>query len=219
MAKSRLGWLGPAIVLIGLAIGGLGVWFVVTRKPTAGVAIDTIKIDDKSQFVVRSEAGGDGSRSFVELVTDGVVKWQALVPRYAGGPNRHAISWSQQAVMVRVIRANHAEIFALSMNDASKLGGFRLAPNHGDIATNDTGPLTLSDHIRSYEIVNGPDWHQLVGIDIQSGRGIWRVELGKSPVTDAGLANGMLWLTQDGRKREFIVHNGAEKPDLSRLGE
>lgn len=212
--KARLGWLGPAIVAVGIAIGGFGVWFVVHSKPKASDTIlDTVKIDETSKFVVRDEVNGDGTRSFVELVIGNDIKWQALIPRYAGKTGQSGIAWSKTAVLVRVIRNERAEIFALSMHDASKMGGFRLAPNHEAIAP-DTGPITVSDSVRAYEIVNGPDWHQLVGIDLNSGRALWRVELGSSPISDAGVTGGELWLMQAGHKRKFFVFNGNEKPGV-----
>jgi GTP-binding protein HflX len=40
--KTRLGWLGPAIVLVGLALAGLMTWFMVSSRPSAGAVIDTI---------------------------------------------------------------------------------------------------------------------------------------------------------------------------------
>ncbi|MCX5748224.1 MAG: hypothetical protein NT062_37710 [Proteobacteria bacterium] len=210
--KTRLGWLGPVIVVFGLAIGGFGVWFVVTQKPKAGAVIDEIPIDATAKLVVRDEAGGD--RSFVELVVDGDIKWQALVPTYAGRKGRPAIAWSTQAVLVRVVRNQRAEVFALNMKDASKLGGFRLAPNH-DAPIDDGSPITVTDHFRSYEIISGPDWHQLVGIDLQNGKGLWRVELGPTPLTAAGVEGGEVWVVQGGAKRKFLVFTGAEKPQFN----
>ena len=111
---------------------------------------------------------------------------------------------------VRCVRAGHAEIFAFAMSDGHKLGGMLLAPNHGPIATNPDGPITVTDHIRSYEIVTGSDWHQLVGIDLASGRGLWRVELGPTPIHEAGIEAGKVWVEQGTRRRQFQVFNGME---------
>jgi hypothetical protein len=36
MARSRLGWLGPAIVLVGAAVAAAGVWYIVHARPSAG---------------------------------------------------------------------------------------------------------------------------------------------------------------------------------------
>jgi len=206
--RSRLGWLGPAIALLGIAVGGLAVWFMISAKPTPGVIVDTIVIDDTAKFVVKTVAG-DPEKNFVELHANNEVRWQALVPKYAGAPGRRGIAWNKGAAIVRVIRNNRAEVFALSMVNAKKLGGFRLAPNHGEIVADD-GPIIVDDHIRAYQIVRGPDWIQLVGIDIDTGKGLWRAELGTTPVTEAGVRGGEVWVKQGALERKFHVFNGLE---------
>ena len=123
MARTRLGWLGPAIVGVGAAVAALGVWYMVHARPVAGAVIDTIAIDDHRALVVRGESGGE--RAFVELRDGDAVTWQALVPRYGGHPGAPGIAWSPRTVSVRVIRDGRAELFALTMHDASKLGGAR----------------------------------------------------------------------------------------------
>ena len=47
----KLGWLGPAIVIVGLLVGGAGVWYMVIAKPAPGDVIDEIPIDGTSKFV------------------------------------------------------------------------------------------------------------------------------------------------------------------------
>lgn len=206
--RRRLGWLGPAIVAVGAAVAALGVWYMVSVRPRAGAVIDTIRVDDQHTLVVRAEPTSD--RAFVELREGEVVKWQALVPRYAGRPGAPGIAWSPTAVSVRVIRDGHAELFALTMQNASKLGGMRLAPDHGPVELQTTGPITLTDHVRSYEIVAGPDWHQLVAIDLPSGKALWARELGAAPVRAGGVAAGLVWLDQGGPPRLFHVLTGAD---------
>jgi hypothetical protein len=207
MARGRLGWLGPVIVGIGAAVGALGVWYMVHARPAPGAEIDRIAIDDHHALVVRAEAGGD--RAFVELRDDEALVWQALVPRYGGRPGAPGIAWSPTAVSVRVIRDGHAELFALSMHDASKLGGMRLAPDHGPIAPPD-GPVTLTDHVRSYEIVSGPDWHQLVAIDLASGHALWARELGPAPIRAGGVADGQVWIDQGAGPHVFTALTGRD---------
>jgi hypothetical protein len=204
----RLGWLGPVIVLVGVAVAALGVWFMITSKPTPGEVIDTFVVDPHTSIVVRAEQGGD--RSFVELSADNEVRWQALIPRYAGRKGNPGVAWSPVAVSVRVIRDERAEIFAVSMQDASKLGGIHLAAEHGPIARDATGPLTLTDHVRSYEIISGPDWHQLAAIDLNLGEPLWKRELGPAPIEAAAVEGGLVWVQQRGVKRHFRVFNGAE---------
>ncbi|HEY0476213.1 MAG TPA: hypothetical protein VGD37_01745 [Kofleriaceae bacterium] len=207
MPRPHLGWLGPAIVLVGAAVAAAGTWYFVHARPVAGAVIDTIAIDDRRALVVRAEAGGD--RAFVELHDGDEVRWQAFVPHYAGRPGAPGIAWSPTAVSVRVVRDGHAELFALAMRDASKLGGMRLAPEHGPIV-DAPGPVTLTDHVRSYELVSGPDWHQLVAIDLTSGRALWAHELGPAPVRAAGLAADRVWIDQGAGRRWFAGPNGQD---------
>lgn len=206
MTHSRLGWLGPAIVLVGAAVAGLGAWYIVHARPAAGAVVDTIAIDGDRALVVRAEAGGE--RAFVELHEGGELRWQALVPRYGGRPGAPGVAWSATAVSVRVIRDGRAELFALTMRDASKLGGMQLAPDHGPIATDAPGPVTLTDHVRSYEVVSGPDWHQVVAVDLGRGRALWSAELGPAPVRAGGLDEGKLWIDQGNGRRYFDVLTG-----------
>jgi hypothetical protein len=170
--------------------------------------IDTIPIDGRRALIVRAEAGGD--RAFVELHDGDALVWQALVPHYAGRPGRPGIAWSPTAVSVRVVRDGHAEIFALAMHDAAKLGSLRLAPDHGPIIDAPEGPVTLTDHQRSYEVVSGPDWHQLVAIDLSTGRGLWSRELGKPAVHGGGIAYGVVWIDQGSGPEYFRARSGAD---------
>lgn len=212
---ARLGWLGPAIVGVGLAGGSVGIWYMIHAKPKTGPVIDRFPLDDRgAELVVYAEDGGE--RAFVEARDKTDVKWQALVPPYEGGTGRPAIAWSDKAVSVRVVRDGRSEVFALAMADGRKLGGFKLAPNHERIDEHAHGPLTVTDHVRSYEIVYGPDWHQLVGIDLNSGRGLWRVELGAGAVTDFGVTGGIVSVEIGGKKRQFQVFNGEP---IHRFGE
>ena len=209
-SRRALGWLGPAIVLVGAAVAGLGGWYVVHARPSAGAVIDTIAIDERRSLVVRAEAGGD--RAFVELRDGDEVKWQALVPHYAGRPGAPGVAWSPTAVSVRVIRDGHAELFALAMHDASKLGGMRLAPQHDKMVEDPASPVTITDHVRSYELVAGPDWHQLVAIDLASGKGLWLRELGPDPIRAAGVDRHGVWIEQGTRRRTFAPLTGTDVP-------
>ena len=211
MTRQRLGWLGPAIAFVGVAVAGVGAWYMVHARPVAGAEIDRIAIDDHRALVVRAEVGSS-ERAFIELRDGDAVVWQALVPRYGGHPGAPGIAWSPTAVSVRVIRDGHAELFALAMHDASKLGGMRLAPDHGPIADRPDGPVTLTDHVRSYEIVSGPDWHQLVAIDLASGHALWAHELGPAPVRAGGVAGGSVWLDQGDGPHSFDAISGSQHP-------
>lgn len=208
MVRARLGWLGPAIVVVGAAVAAVGVWYIVHARPSAGAVIETVAIDERHALVVRAEAGGE--RAFVELRDGDVVTWQALVPRYGGHPGAPGIAWSPRTVSVRVVRDGHAELFALTMENASKLGGMRLAPQHGPVIDDPASPVTLTDHVRSYEVVAGPDWHQLVAIDLASGRALWSRELGAAPVRAGGVQADRVWLEQAAGRRFFHATTGED---------
>jgi len=210
----RMRWLGPAILAVGLVGGGAGIWYTLHARPHAGDVIDKFQVDPDSQLVVRAEAGGD--RSFLELDRKGATVWQALIPHYAGTKGRPAIAWNDIAVTVRVERSGKAEVFALGMKDAAKLGGFRLEEAHEPITTQAKGPITVTDHIRSYEIVGGDNtWHALVAVELRTGKALWRADLGHWDVQDAGVQMPYVWVIQAGQKRYYNVLNGNEDRSLN----
>lgn len=208
--KSRLGFLGPAIVIVGALAAGFLIWFMQTQKPVAGEVIDTITIDPQHTLVLRKEANSD--RSFIELRQGPDVKWQALIPHYAGAPGRPAVAWSDRAVTVRVQRNGRAEVFAFARGTAQKLGTLRLAAQHEPIVMHANGPISLTDHVRSYELVGGADWHQVIAIDLSNGSGIWVTDLGAAPIEAAGVEGASLWISQAGRRRTFDGATGRETP-------
>lgn len=208
-SKVRLGWLGPAIVLLGVVVAALAVWFMIVSKPKAGAVLDTLPLDAGHALVVRAEDGGD--RNFVELRAGDEVRWQAITPPYAGRPGAPGIAWNDLAVTVRVIRDGKAEIFALARSTGSKLGGFKLAPTQrGPVVKQDRGPVTLTDHVRAYEIVAGADWHELVAIDLATGEARWKQDLGPVLIEAGGVDDGRVWVVQQGQRREFAGETGKE---------
>ena len=214
--RIRLGWLGPLIVLVGTAVAGVGLWIMLKNKPTAGAQIDEIRIDP--QAVIRVRAEETGARSFVELHADGKLKWQALVPLYAGRAGIPGIAWSEKVVSVRVIRDGRAEVFALAMHDASKLGGIHLAPDKGPVVRDAPGPLTVTDHVRSYELVSGDGWNRVVAIGLDLGKIVWKRDLDPGPIEGAGVETGFVWVQQRGEKRWFDVFSGAENRSVDKIG-
>lgn len=212
----RLGWLGPAVVAVGIAAAAVGVWFMVRNKPTPGEVIDTLPLDARAKLVVRAEQGGE--RSFVELHVDDTLRWRALVPRYAGRPGAPGIAWTEGAVSVRVVRDGKPEIFAVSMRDASKVGGIHLSPDRGALRADARGPVTLTDHLRSYEVIAGEGWNQLVAIDLRLGKVLWSRELGPAPIDAGGVDGGLVWLEQAGKRRFFDVFIGKENRQMELIG-
>ena len=214
--RRNLGWIGPAIVIVGAAVAGLGVWYMVHARPTEGAVIDRQVIDDHHTLIVRAETTTGDERAFVELREGDRVLWQALIPHYAGHAGATGLAWSPTSVSVRVIRDGHAEVFALAMHDASKLGGMQLAPQHGAVIDEPGSPISLTDHQRSYEIVAGPDWHQLVALDLTSGKALWMRELGSAPVRAAGVRGDQVWVDQGSGPRSFAVTSG-DPSNLNKL--
>ena len=209
MRARLLGWLGPMIVLVGAAIAGLGVWYVLRAKPVVGDVIDTIEIGSGAKLVVRAEKSG--KNGFLELHEAGALKWRAYIPRYAGAPGRPAVAWSDRAVTVRVDRdGGRAEVFAFARGKGHKLGMLRLAQIKEPIQIHAHGPITLTDHVRSFEIVTGKDWGYLIAIDLESGEGAWQAELGKAPIGNAGVEPGRVWVEQAGKQRFFDAKTGRE---------
>jgi hypothetical protein len=212
--RRRLGWLGPAIVGLGAAIAAVGVYLILVGRPVAGVVIDRIELGDGRTFVIRSEV--DGERDFVELMrADGELAWRALIPPYAGRPGAPGIAWGHGTVTVRVIRDGRAEVFALALGNAAKLGGFKLAPGKGPVVKQAVGPVTLTDHVRAYEFVGGADWNQLTAIDLATGEALWKQDLGAAPVTAATIESTdprLLTVTQGQVVQHFEVVTGTRNP-------
>lgn len=206
--KTRLGWLGPVLVLIATAVAAAGVYLMVVNKPKPGDVIETVTVDATTKIVVRAEKGGD--RNFVELRVGDDVAWQALVPTYAGKPGKTGIAWSDVAVSVRVLRENKTEVFALARRDSSKLGGIHLAGDRGPVKRDPPGPITLTDHLRSYELIAGEGWNEMTAIDLRNGSKLWTVDLGAAPVTAGEVRGGLVVLTQGGSQRYFKVFTGKE---------
>lgn len=209
--RRKLGLLGPIIVAVGAAAAGVAAWYMVSAKPHAGDVIDTIAIGENAKIVIRGEANG-GKRSFVELHERGAMTWQAMIPRYAGAPGRPAVAWSDRAITVRVDRdGGRAEVFAFTRSNAAKLGMLRLAQDKEPIRIHAEGPVTLTDHVRSFELVGGADWHTLIAVDLASGEGAWKVELGPAPITAGGVEGSRLWLEQGGKRRWFDAATGRDQ--------
>ena len=198
-------------------VAAIGVMYWIHARPKAGNTIAVYgapEAGEGASLVVRAEQGGE--RNFVELhrtspSSGDYVAWQALVPHYAGDAQRPALAWSHDALTIRVERGGRAEVFALSLRDGSRLGGFRLAVEHEPVHTQPTGPITLTDHVRAYEVVGGADWHQLIAVDLGTGKGVWKVELGPEPVTDGATKAGRVWVTQGGRAKTFEGATGSDE--------
>ena len=209
----RLGFLGPAIVLVGVAASALGVWWMVHARSQATDFLDVLALDGESALAVRREHASN--RNFLELRHhSGKVAWQALVPPYAGRPGSPGLAASRTAASVRVVRDERAEVFGLAMRNAAKLGGLKLAQQRPRDPAGFTLPaaVTLHDGLASYELVGGrgaDPWAYLASIDLETGRERWHVDLGTAPITGAGLVDGSLWLRQGASVRVLSTADGS----------
>jgi len=201
-------WLAPGVVITGVVIAGAGIWYWRHAQPVMGAEIDRIDCGGAT-IIVSAEKSSD--RSFVELhdPNDRVV-WQALIPHYAGSKGRPAIACGATAATVRVERSGRAEVFGFFSQQGDKIGAFRLAPEHEPITTQ-PGPITMTDHLRSYEFVGGADWHQVIAVDLNTGKGVWKTDLGPEPVTGASLAAGRLRVQQAGHERVIELASGRDE--------
>jgi len=199
-------WLGPGIVIAGAAVAGVAIFYWRTVQPVAGEMIDSVPCGDDLTMVVRAEASGE--RSFIELHTHTKLLWDALIPHYAGSRGRPALTCGTNAATVRIERSGRAEVFGFLLQNGEKIGGFRLATEHEPITTQPTGPITIGDGVRSYEFVGGSDWHQVIAVDLDSGEGVWKADLGPQPVTDAGFEHGKLRIRQGDQTRFLDVMTG-----------
>lgn len=216
MARSRLGWLGPAIVIAGLAIGGVGIWIILKNKPKVGAVIEKIDIGKGQELEIRAEDGG--VRNFLELYENGQLKWESMIPTYAGDATHRAITWGDIAVSARVLRGGKAEIFALARADGTKLGGVNLGVDHGAIKPGFDGQFSITDGKRSYEIVAGDTWNQVMAIDLQTGRALWKRDFRAPAATGARVQGGNLVIDHDGKSHWFNVFTGKEDTSFETTG-
>jgi hypothetical protein len=187
-------WLAPTLLAIAVAIGGTGVWYALHSRPTPGAYYEVFALDANTAVALRHEVGSE--RSFVELVELGRgVHWQALIPPYAGRPGAPGLAASTTAITVRVRRAGKDELWALSTNDAEKLGQVELRP--GADAPHATPPavVTVGDRTQSFELVGDASHTTAVtAIELASGKAQWRVDLGPDPIAYGWLDEHTLWI-------------------------
>ena len=198
------------MLAIGLSVGALGIWWMQRARPRAGAYVDVLAVATDAAVAIRGEDGG--KRSFVELIADGRLQWQALVPRYADPPRGTGLAASGNAVTVRVVRDGRPELFALATRDAEKLGGLHLS-DRPPAAGGYTLPrvATVSDGARSFELFGDDRAVDAVAIGLGDGHVLWRVGLGPGPIEDAAVVDGDLVVRQAGRVRGFNGATGDER--------
>ncbi|MEZ4365068.1 MAG: hypothetical protein R2939_02130 [Kofleriaceae bacterium] len=183
--RARLGWLGPIVVVVGLVVGGVGVWWMARSRPTPGPFVDLIAVGDRGAIAVRAEGGG--TRNFVELIELGVgARWQALVPPYAGTPQAPGLTVTQRLVNARVVRDGRDEVFTVALVDAVKVGGARLTEAWPQAPGGHTVPTVVSvDGVfHTYEVVGDATRHAVIALSRTDGLAAWRHE-GTGAIVDA----------------------------------
>ena len=142
--RSRLGWLGPAIVVVGRAsvAAASAIWYMVTRtSPRPGAVID----DDRDRSATRRSSSAPrqgGERSFIELHDGGELKWQALIPRYAGAPGAPGDRVERtRGHGARRSAIGRAEVFAFAMQRCvASSAGSTSRPSTGRSRSTRDGP-------------------------------------------------------------------------------
>jgi len=198
-------WLGPGIVIAGAMVAGVAVLYWRSVRPVPGEEIDRVPCGALT-MVVRAEQGSENS--YLELRDHDQLVWDTLLPHYAGSHGRPAITCGPTAATVRIERSGRAEVFGFLLQNGEKIGGFRLATEHEPIATQTTGPITLGDQRRSYEFVGGADWHQVIAVDLETGKGVWKADLGSVPVAEAAVEGSRLRIRQGSETRLLDVTTG-----------
>jgi hypothetical protein len=217
-------WLAPLILAVGLAIGTVGVWWMVRVRPAPGPYVDVLAVSRNSAVAIRGERGND--RAFAELIDGGRVRWQAHVPHYQDPPHGIGIAASVKAVAIRVVRQGRPEVFALSPLDAAKLGGIALtthARKPSPIGYTLPHVTTVSDGKTAYELCGTEgDWTKAFAFSLDDGRLLWREDVPPHAYLDATFAGDdlMLWygggvVALAGATGEQVAVPGDRVPDGS----
>jgi hypothetical protein len=196
--RVRLGWLGPALIAVGVAVAALGIWYIRHARPVPGDEIDRVELPTGVHIIVRAEQAGD--HAFVEIWDGDDMRWTQFIPHYAGTAQRTGLAWAGNVMSVRVERDGREEVWALGLPDGTKGGSLFLAPEREPIERqldgSDTAPLTLHDDHRSYELVGGAGWHQVIAIDLATGKALWKHELTGARVDGFTLTGDTLEIAQ-----------------------
>lgn len=216
--KTRLPWLGPALLAVGVVVGIAGAYFMARSRPHAGAVMDVVAISPEFAAVIRDEADPDGTRNFVQLVhVKRGVEWTAMVPRYAGRPGVPAIGWAENAISVRVIRGGLPEVWSLSTIDASKLGQVSLSKHAlGTPVIAPSPVVTATDGTRSFEVVDGTLGTRLVAFDLHVGSTLWRTDFARESIRALEVHGPALRVTTtDGATRWIDVLTGEPARDAT----
>jgi hypothetical protein len=212
-------WLAPTLLAAGVAIGAFGVWFMMHARPTPGAYYEVFAMDDRRAVALRHEDGSE--RSFVELVEIGRgVRWQALIPPYAGRPSAPGIAASPTAITVRVRREGKDWVWALSTDDDDKLGEVELIEGGPRAGAHPPAVVTVSDATQSFEFT-GDDAHStsVTAIQLAQGHPQWRLELSDDVASAWLCAPGLCVATPDGTQVVLDRATGARLQTTAQPGQ
>jgi hypothetical protein len=166
-------------VIVGLAAGGVGIWFMRSAQPEPGAPIDRIH-DEQNHYTVAIVREAHSDHAFLEWKDDRTGDhWEALIPPYAGAPGTVAVATSATAVSVRVVR-DRPELWVFATEDSTKLGSISLdgyAPGGWDPkAARRSAVVTAGDGLRGFEVIDGKTGTAIVAIDLSRGSVLWHRE-------------------------------------------
>lgn len=206
--RQRFGLLGPLLVIVGLLAGAFGIWFMLRVRPVPGRFIDGFALDDDSYIAIREQPGTD--RNFIEVTRQNKQLWQAMIPHYAGRVGAPAIGVSPTAMTVRIARRGRSEVFGLSLTDARKMGALLLGKDRKPTASSHCGEIiTLTANGLAFELLSTEDDNSIASVFVSTGAAGWQAPLGKAPITDAGVANGVVWIKQGAAVTAFHAADGS----------
>lgn len=196
------------LVIVGLLGGGFGIWYTVHVRPVPGRFIDGFALDDESYIAIREQPGTD--RNFIEVTRQNQQLWQAMIPHYAGRVGAPAIGVSPTAMTVRIARRGRSEVFGLSLTDARKMGALLLGKDRKPTASSHCGEIiTLTADGHAFELLSTEQDNAIASVDVSTGAAGWQAPLGKSPITDAGVTNGVVWIIQGATITAFRAADGS----------
>ena len=111
---------------------------------------------------------------------------------------------------VRIARRGRSEVFGLSLTDARKMGALLLGKDRKPTATSHCGEIiTLTADGQAFELLSTEDDNAIASVYVSTGAAGWQAPLGKAPITDAGVAGGVVWVNQGTTSTAFHAADGS----------
>lgn len=205
MPRIASGKIIVAIVLtLGLGVGAIGAWWVVTSRPQPGAIIDALAVPGGA-LVVRHEKSSD--RAFLELYDGAKLRWRAQVPTYAGSPGRLAMAASPRSVIVRTLRGGKPYVFAFDTAGGAKIDSFPLDGSQLEaVATVSSGGRHAAELLG-----DGAGGALVIGVDLDARGLTWRATVPWIP-TNAWFAKGETLIVDGGPGKRLAFAGADGKP-------